>query len=157
MTAHVAPIVTGQDLNAAARATRSVLDQLLERAGTSFPVYVTLNTVHADGGGASPSRLSLRHTLMTGLQMDATAAEGILDRMTAGGLLRWSATAPHAGGPDDPPAELTPEGRALQQRIAADVAEATARLWRGFAPEDLETTKRVLLEVTTRARAEVAG
>lgn len=156
MTNQVAPIVTGQDLNVAARATRSVLDQLLERAGTSFPVHVTLLTVATGAGGApSPSRQALRQALATGLQIDTAAADELLSQVTGSGLLRWSATAPGADDVDVARAELTPQGHALYQQVAAATAETAARLWRGFTTSELQTTKRILDEVTARAQAEL--
>lgn len=163
MTNQVAPIVTGQDLNVAARATRSVLDQVLGQAGISFPVHVTLLTVATGAGGApSPSRRALRQALTAGLQIEEAAADQLLRQVTAAGLLRWTITAPETGDGDDGEdgdgahAELTAEGRALQQRVARATAETAARLWRDFTPSELETTKRVLDQVTARAQAELA-
>lgn len=158
MTNQVAPIVTGQDLNVAARATRSVLDRLLEQAGISFPVHVTLLTVATGagaGGAPSPSRQALRQALTDGLQIEGAAADELLRQVTAAGLLRWTATTPGAGDRDGAHAELTAEGRALQQRVARATAEVAARLWRDFTPSELETTKRVLDGVTARAQAEL--
>lgn len=64
------------------------------------------------------------------------------------GLVRWA---------EDPAAfELAPDGTALYERVQGAIARTAAGLWRGFDPGDLAITRRVLLEVTERSKAQVA-
>jgi DNA-binding MarR family transcriptional regulator len=135
--------LTGQDINVAARATRSVFDSLLRDAGTTFPVWVALNML-----GTAGSRLPrevLRRNLTEGLDADPAAVDGLLDELGSAGLAEVGVAA----------VELTPDGTALHERLRDATADAAARLWSGFDPQDLATTRRVLLEVTERARAQV--
>lgn len=154
MTNQIAPIITGKELNVAARATRSVLDHLLADNGTSFPVHLTLTLVADGDGGSALSHPMLRQALATGLEVAGPVAEDVLDQVTTAGLVRWSTAAPDDG---EARAELTSEGRALHERLATLSGQTAARLWRDIPAADLETTKRVLDLVTARAEAEAAG
>lgn len=135
------PILSGQEIAVAARATRAVLDAVLRDAGTTFPAWVALNVLGTNG--ASVPREALQRTLAEGLPADPGSVAGLLDEVEAAGLLRGTASV-----------ELTPEGRARYEDLRGAIGAAAARLWAGFDPDDLATTRRVLLEVTERARAQ---
>jgi hypothetical protein len=49
------------------------------------------------------------------------------------------------------PTQLTPEGAALNAKLADAVAALTRRLYADLDPDDLATAHRVLVEVTERA------
>src|SRR4029453_3433233 len=54
--------------------------------------------------------------------------------------------------PDGPgPARLTPDGAALNAKLADAVAATTTRLYADLDPDDLATAHRVLVELTQRA------
>lgn len=135
------PILSGQEIGVAARATRAVLDAVLRDAGTTFPTWVALNQVGSNG--ASVPREALQRNLAEGLAMDPGAVAGLLDEMAEAGLLQGTASV-----------QLSPQGRARYEGLRDAIGTAGARLWAGFDPDDLVTTRRVLLEVTERARAQ---
>jgi hypothetical protein len=127
--------LNGIDIGQAERATRAVLDRLLERVGTPFEQWVALNLT---GAGTPVPAADLAARL--GIPLSAAAA--VLADLRTGGLL------------DE--AGLTPAGRARHAEITAGIAAITARLYADLPPADQETTARVLTLVTTRARAELA-
>jgi DNA-binding MarR family transcriptional regulator len=49
------------------------------------------------------------------------------------------------------PVTLTPDGEDLLARLTATIQSTTARLYDGFAPEELAVAHRVLAQVTERA------
>jgi DNA-binding MarR family transcriptional regulator len=134
MTTH-APPLNGMDINLAARATRDVLDALLDQAGLTFAQWVAIQTL------APPhqpvERAALVSDLATRLRIDPPTVSDLLGSLAATGHIA-----------DD---RLTPSGAALFTRIQAGIGRITATLYADFAPEDLATTRRVLLEITARA------
>ena len=127
----------------AAQASRAVLEALLRDAGTTFPVWVALNMLGTNG--SSLPREVLQGNLVEGLPADPASVDELLVQLVSARLAEVGAGF----------AELTPEGSAFYQRLQGAVAATSARLWSGFDPQDLATTRRVLLEVTERARAQV--
>lgn len=71
----------------------------------------------------------------------------MLDELSAAGLARV------AGSGDGAELALTPEGLATPARMREGIARNTAKVYAGIAAADLATTRRVLEEVTARARA----
>jgi DNA-binding MarR family transcriptional regulator len=130
-----APLLNGMDINLAARATRDVLDALLDQAGLTFPEWVAMQTLAAPNQHAE--RPALVTDLATRLRIDPAAVAEVLDSLATSGLIA-----------DE---RLTPSGAALCARIQAGIGRITATLYADFAPEDLATTRRVLLELTDRA------
>jgi hypothetical protein len=126
-------IVIGQ----AERATRAVLDELLDRLHIPFDQWVALHLAATDGSAGADRLASLQ-------RVPLAAAEATVSALTAAGLL----------APDGSP---TAAGRARHAEIAAGIAEISARLYAGFPDADLETAGRVLTEVTSRARAQLAA
>jgi hypothetical protein len=126
-------IVIGQ----AERATRAVLDRLLDRVGTPFEQWVALNLTSASGP-VSADQLAER------LRIPVPAAGAALAALRDGGLI-----GPHG--------VLTAAGRARHDEIAAGLAEITDRLYGDLPAEDLAVAGRVLSLVTARATAELAA
>jgi DNA-binding MarR family transcriptional regulator len=144
-----APPVTGQDINVAARATRSLLDVVLGEAGTSFAPFATLNVIATRGPAVA--RAEVVRQVGYGLDVDSSTVLGLLHQLQSRGLVRQ--TRP---GAEEAPVqvELTPEGQAEHRRLTTLVGAATAELYRDFDPDDLATTRRVLVAVSERASAQ---
>lgn len=143
-----ATILTGQDIGMAARATRALLDMVLDEAGTTFEIWVTLNTLAQTG---SPVRRdALRWDLAGRLGVDESSITPLLDQLASAGLVEASRV---PGGTVD----ITPDGEAMYGRLRDAIARTSADLYAGLDPDDLAVTRRVLLEVTDRATARLDG
>lgn len=136
--------VNGQDINVAARAVRTLLDDLLAAEGTSFAPSATLNFI-ATRGPSIPREVLVRD-LGAGLDVDPSTVLALLRHLQARGLVRQSTAV----------VELTAAGETEQRRLQALVAAATTELYRGFDPVDLATTRRVLVTVTERVATQMA-
>jgi hypothetical protein len=86
------------------------------------------------------NRLALVTDLARRLDTDETAAEDLVDGFTSSGIAA-----------EDGQIELTPDGRALFDRIFGQVRNASIQLYSGLDPDDLATTRRILMEVSERA------
>ena len=137
MTTQSPPPLTGQDINLAARAVRDVLDALLDQAQLTFPQSLALQTLAAD----SKPRDSLVADLADRIRADRHAVAFALD-----GLIRRGLVSDAADG-----LRLTQSGKEHLERTLAATQRATAQLYRDFAPDDLATTRRVLVELIARA------
>jgi DNA-binding MarR family transcriptional regulator len=143
--------VTGQDINLAARATRKALELLLAEQGASFPPLATMNAIVARGG--SVQREELVRVLASALDVEAQTVAIIVHGLQTRGLVRdvpsTSDGTPHV--------ELTPAGSTEHQRLSAIIGGLTDELYRDFGPDDLATTRRVLVTLTERAEGRVAA
>ncbi|MFF1648315.1 hypothetical protein [Streptomyces sp. NPDC058240] len=109
---------------------------------------MALNAVAGNGGAIERGRLVDRMT--DALKIDAAVVEATLAELTAAELLaEVDGTIPRIG--------LTTAGRDRQQANGAEVADLTTRLYADLPAEDLEAAGRVLIEVTARANAVLAG
>jgi DNA-binding MarR family transcriptional regulator len=133
------PPLTGQDINLAARAVRDVLDGLLDQAHLSFIQFVALQTLATPTPPAD--RAALTDDIATRLRADTHAVSVGLAGLGRRGLI--------ADVSDQP--RLTAEGRQLLERTLASVSRATTQLHADFAPDELATTRRVLVELIDRA------
>jgi DNA-binding MarR family transcriptional regulator len=140
MTITTPPPVTGQDLGMAQNATRALLDGLLARSGTDFSEWLVLRLLSQQS--APMARGALRESLAGGLLLHPTAAERLLERTAARGLVD-----------DGDEVTLTEAGAARYRSLNEAVGRLTAELYRDFDPADLATTGRVLREVARRATA----
>ncbi|MDI1462968.1 hypothetical protein QEZ54_18485 [Catellatospora sp. KI3] len=138
--------LNGQILGQAERATRAVLDRLLDRAGTDFHGWVLLNLT-ADGAEPVP-HAALAARMAAGLKIGEVEAAAVVERLVGAGLI--------AGGGDRGLAQ-TAAGAELYRRIGAGVAEVTTRLYGGIPADELAVAGRVLRLVTVRADAELAA
>ncbi|MFD7495287.1 hypothetical protein ACFV8T_23155 [Streptomyces sp. NPDC059832] len=142
------PTVNGQIVGRAHYATRAVLERLLAATGTTFHQSLALNAVAGNGGAIERGRLVDRMT--DALKIDVSVVEATLAELTAADLLAEAdGTVPRIG--------LTAAGRDRQQANGAEVADLTTRLYADLPAEDLEAAGRVLIEVTARANAVLAG
>ena len=124
----------GRDLNLAAAAAKSLLTAVLDREGLTFGQYIVLRTAVLGSAATAEELLTSSAGPAVGSVADLRPALGVLAER---GLL---------AGP-----EPTAAGRELIDRVATDSRAAGDRLFEGFTPEELATTKRVLNMVTERA------
>jgi hypothetical protein len=128
--------LNGQVIGQAERATRAVLDRLLDTVGTPFEQWVALNLT-ATSGPVSAAELAAR------LRIPIEEATAALAALTADGLLAGDAT-------------LTVAGRARHAEISTGLAAITERLYGDLPADDLAVAGRVLTLITARATAELA-
>ncbi len=90
------PTLTGQDIGQAEKATRAVLNRLLDETGTSFHGWVILNLLGADGSTLDQDEVVGRvvHTL----KIDEPAVHDALAELVGQGLV--SRTPPDAHDPE---------------------------------------------------------
>jgi DNA-binding MarR family transcriptional regulator len=133
-----APALSGQDLGAAANATRPLLDRVIEPAGLSFSEWVVLRLLAVKGGAAE--RAAFVTDLASNLRIDQPAAARLVDDAAAAGRLETHSEV-----------RLSDAGAALYSRLWGEMSRVQSRLYGDFDQRDLETTRRVLAEVTRRA------
>jgi DNA-binding MarR family transcriptional regulator len=139
--------LTGQDVGEAEGALTALLNQAL--AGTNTGItrtqYLALRVLALRGPFPSPTAL---HDYLAGqpqVGLDRPQVAELFRSLEARGLVTGSA----ADGPG--PTQLTPEGAALNAKLADAVAALTKRLYADLDPDDLATAHRVLVEITQRA------
>lgn len=137
--------LTGQDVGEAEGALTALLNQVLAGTGITRAQYIALRVLALRGPAPSPADL---HRYLAGqpqLGLDLSQVAELFAGLEASGLVTGS-------DPDGPgPTRLTPEGVALNARLADAVAARTRRLYADLDPDDLATAHRVLAEVTERA------
>jgi DNA-binding MarR family transcriptional regulator len=139
--------LTGQDVGEAEGALTALLNQVL--AGTNTGItrtqYLALRVLALRGPFPSPAAL---HDYLAGqpqVGLDLPQVAGLFHSLEASGLVTGS-------DPDGPgPTQLTPQGAALNAKLADAVAARTKRLYANLNPDDLATAHRVLVEITERA------
>jgi DNA-binding MarR family transcriptional regulator len=143
------PILTGRDLGAAERATRALLNRLLEDVAMPFPEWTVVFTLGTDGPQPR-GRLVARQ--VDGLKVTEATGAATVDRVVSAGL-----AAPVDPGDPTSHLALTEAGRAIFEQVSAGIADIAADVY-GTVPEhDLEVTRRTLAEVTRRANARLAA
>jgi len=144
-----AAILDGRQLGEAQRATSAVLDLLLAEIGITFDRCVVLDAVVT---GSVPAEVGLLVPALSAA-LDATdeMAEFMLDEAESGHHVRV-VSAP-SGDAAAARVELTAEGEVVHERLRAALDEFTAELSAGIPRRDLETARRVLVEITREARA----
>jgi len=139
--------LTGQDVGEAEGALTALLNQVLADTNTGITrtQYIALRVLALRGPAPSPAAL---HDYLAGqpqLGLDLPQVAELFHSLEARGLVTGSA-------PDGPgPTQLTPEGAALNAKLADAVAALTKRLYADLKPDELATAHRVLVEVTERA------
>lgn len=139
-----APPLTGQDINVAASATRALFNIQLDRAGIAFEEWVALRALAAPGPA---QRATVRGRLAELLSVAPATVERLFDGLAARGLVRED------GSGDAPTVDLTPEGRTVFEQVNNGGLAVAAELYGDMDADDLATTKRVLADVTERAKA----
>ncbi|PPK67039.1 hypothetical protein V5P93_003379 [Actinokineospora auranticolor] len=128
----------GLAIGDAAKATRALLDRLLDENATTFPEWVTL--FYLAETDVPESELVTR--------LDARFKEGrgaeVVDSLTRAELITAGVS-------------LTETGRARHQRISGGIDRIAERLYGDLPAADRETAGRLLALVTARAEAALAA
>jgi DNA-binding MarR family transcriptional regulator len=148
MTRTQPPILTGQHIGQAHYATRALLEASLAKTGIPFASWLMASFIATAGPVVTEAATIERIT--DGLKVDDRTARDALDGLIGAGLV-----ARVSGEP--PQVELTASGAARVQELTAATSGIAARLYGDIAPDDLETTRRVLETVTERANAELSA
>lgn len=141
--------LTGRDIGQAERATRALLDRLLEPAGITFHEWVAMNLL-ANGGGSVVDADTLMRRVAGSQQIELVAASEAVAHLVELGL---------AGSAGDSAAgfALTDAGVARYRDLQQSVDQLVERLYRGLAANDLATAHRVLTAITEHANRELAS
>jgi hypothetical protein len=144
-----AAILDGRQLGEAQRATSAVLDLLLAEIGITFDRWVVLNAVATK---SLPAQVGLLVPAPSAA-LDATdeTVQFMLDE--AESIHHVRVVSAPSGDPAAARIELTAEGEVLHERLRAAIDELTVELSAGIPRRDLETARRVLVEITREARA----
>jgi MarR family transcriptional regulator for hemolysin len=132
----------GKPINAAARATRALLDARLAAAGLSFSSYVVLFTLKENGPMIQreiAERLAIEGPSVV-RQIGQLEAAGRIERLPLASDRRAAAI------------RLTQAGEALFDQVYGDILATEADLTAGISAADVATMLRVLEAVTERAR-----
>jgi hypothetical protein len=135
------PILTGQDINLAAFAARSLLSDVLRDAGVSFEGWVALRRLAAEDRPTTRDAFTAMIAALPGVPLPPT--EALLAELASLGLVVL----------DGDNIVVTPAGRARFEQVQDGGNRIAAELYGDFPPADLETTRRVLNAVTARATA----
>ena len=130
-------------INVAARATRGLLDAVLAEAGTTFSSWTVLAALGARGP-------AIQKDLAKSVNMIGPSIVERIDQLESAGLVVRSPV------PEDRRASLvglTDEGKALIDRLQGVMRATEDALTDGLGEDDVRTTRRVLAQVTERARA----
>jgi DNA-binding MarR family transcriptional regulator len=138
-----APMLTGQDIGQAERATRALLDELLAATGLRFDQWVIVNLLATHDG--APERAAIETLVVRGLHIARDTACDEIDELIRRGLVVPIGR--------DARITLTGAGRARFRSVRAGIDRITERLYGGIPADDLATTHRVLAAVTERANA----
>jgi len=144
------PTLTGQDIGQAHYATRAVLERVLADLGLGFNQSVALNVLAGNGSRMSENDLVAR--LVHGLKIAEPVVRDGLSVAVDQGLIARTLEA-DAG----PEVAMTEAGTTLHRQVNAAIAQITKRLYGGLPAEELAVAHRLLVTVTERANAELAG
>jgi hypothetical protein len=139
--------VTGQDINLAANAVRGLLVQVLERENTTFEPWLLLNMLGTRGHALE--RAVMVETVASGTRADPDAIRQVLAQLESTGLARDATTHGQV--------ELSPAGVARHAQLRDAVNRLTTELYAPFDATDLAITRRVLIQVTERANAQLSA
>ncbi|MFD9608137.1 MarR family winged helix-turn-helix transcriptional regulator [Streptomyces sp. NPDC059083] len=141
-----APTTNGRVIALAHYSARALLEGVLTRHGATFEQSVVLRA--AVTAGDSVGRDALVSDVIGSLKADGSAVRGVIDGLTATGLLERLPA-------DGSRLRVTETGRDLYDTTTAETAEISSRLYAGIPAEDLAVAGRVLTLLTERANAEL--
>ncbi|MGC4758172.1 hypothetical protein [Micromonospora trifolii] len=141
------PTLNGQVIGHAHYATRALLERAIAPLGVEFNQLLALNVL-ANGPA---ERAHLTHRITSTLKVDEQEVRQVLATLVDADL----AQADHDA--DAPRLRLTDAGHAVQARIAAAVADISARLYADIPTDEAGAAARALTVVTQRANAELAA
>jgi DNA-binding MarR family transcriptional regulator len=140
------PALTGQDIGETAEAVRALLDNVAARAHRSASEFLALRVLALRGPITPPSALHDFLAQQRQFGLDQAGIAQLLAALEDEGLV--SGTLKHEPGP----ARLTDEGQAVFSQLTGAVGAATSQLYAGMDAQDLAIARRVLAQITERAR-----
>jgi DNA-binding MarR family transcriptional regulator len=146
MTQSAAPIPIGQYIGEAEGALTALLEGALRGTDLTRNEYLTLQVLAQRGPFEDPGEF---HRFLAGarqLRMDRPEVAELLEELERKGLVT-GASQSGAG-----PAQLTEHGTEVLAGVRERVGSITRRLVADVDPQDLETTRRVLVELVERAK-----
>lgn len=132
----------GRLVNVAARTMRALLDARLAEEGMSFATWVSLMMLASQGPLGQGD-------LAEHMQVEGPTLVRRLDQLEAAGLVERVADAADRRRVS---VTLTPRGKTAFARVRSSVQTTEDSMLDGIDQADLETTRRVLRELTERAR-----
>jgi DNA-binding MarR family transcriptional regulator len=142
------PSLNPQVIGQAENALRALLDRTLAGTGLAYRHWIALSLTVGNDAPVAQDELIERITGV--LKVDDTAAREAVADLRARKLAE---TVPGDGSRVQP----TDAGRELHREVRMAIAEIVTRLFRDITADDLETAGRVLMLITARADAELAG
>ena len=130
----------GQAVGQAQTVLTRVLTGVLAKTGTPRETYLALLRLSVHGDTLQRDRYV--RDLSDSLGLDLWAAGELADGMLDAGLLALAGET----------IRLADAGAELRERTRRSVGAVTAPLYEGLDPADMETTVRILQDITSRAR-----
>jgi hypothetical protein len=149
------PILTGQDIGQAEKATRAVFERLLSTVGLRFEVWVNLNLVATSATPLDADELVAR--VVQGLKITESAANAAFAELVDQGLVLLTPFDELPSSTANPEVTLTVTGATRFGQVRAALGRITQRLYGDVPTEDLVIAHRVLARVTERANAELVS
>ena len=146
--ADTGPSLNPQVIGQAENALRALLERSLVGTGLAYRHWIALSI--AVGNEVALDQDELVGRIAGVLKVDDTAAREAVADLRARKLAE---TVPGDGSRVQP----TDAGRELHREVRMAIAEIVTRLFRDITADDLETAGRVLMLITARADAELAG
>jgi DNA-binding MarR family transcriptional regulator len=139
------PVLFGQLLGQAHRASSALLNDLLAKRGTTFETWVGLNTLAQRE--ADTDRSKLKSDLAAAFQTDQDSIETLLQAIEADGLIDTHEAKDAAS------VSLTADGQARFAELRESIGGLSAQLLGDVDPDDLAAARRVLEQMRIRAEA----
>ncbi len=131
-----------REIGTAERTLRALLDTQLAGPGLTFPEWTMLVTLAVEGPLAADD--VVQRQLAGRTVADAGEARAAIDHLRATGLVSGD------------PLAATAAGEAVFRPIQQSVAAITDDIYADLAPDDLDVTRRTLVEIARRAGAQLA-
>lgn len=144
-TTRVPRVTMGQAVGQAEAVLTQLLARVLAQTGTRRQDYLAMQRLTALGGTAT--REAYIEDLGSWLQLDLWAAGELADALTQSGVLEQ----------EDGLVRFGDRGAGLRDQIAGSGGAVTRSLVAPLDPRDVDTTIRILQEVTQRGRALLAA
>ena len=145
-TTHAPQVPFGQVLALAHRAITVPLTAALSKAGTTTATWYVMRIIALRGPAVD--RAALEHELGQASDVNSASTGAVLDQLASDGVVSID-----AGADGTRQVALTSHGEAMFAELRETVAGVTAELLSPVDPTELETTQRVLRQVTDRAEA----
>lgn len=142
------PTLNPQVIGQAENALRALLERTLAGTGLEYRHWIALTLTVGNEVPVGEGELVARVAGV--LKVDATTARESIADLRARKLVESLAG-------DESQVQPTDAGRKVHREIRSVIGEIVKRIFQGISVDDLETAGRVLILITARADAELAG